>query len=106
MRRSALTISSRPQISIRLFNTGYLLVRKQSETFSTQALLTMSLDPISCEPVITNKDAICEGLKPSMKARGGKLEVVARGRKGHSPRDWIRLKEERRKVDIGVGQQV
>ena len=41
-----------------------------------------------------------------MKARGGRLEVVARGRKGHSPRDWIRLKEERRKVDIGVGQQV
>jgi len=70
-----------------------------------RALLTISLDPISCEPVITNKDAICEGLKPSMKVRGGRLEVVARGRKGHSPRDWIRLKEERRNVDVGVGQQ-
>ena len=88
------------------------VLRKQSVVFyglklcSTQALLTISLDPNSFEPVISNKDAICEGLKPSMKARGGKLEVVARGRKGHSPRDWIRLKEERRKVDIGVGQQV
>ena len=112
MQRSALTIFSQPQLSIHLFNTGYFVVRKLNvvfyglKLFSTQALLTISLDPISCEPVITNKDAICEGLKPSMKARGGKLEVVARGRKGHSPRDWIRLKEERRKVDIGVGQQV
>lgn len=77
-----------------------------SNTFSNQALLTVSLDPITLQPRITNKDAICEGLKPSIKVRADNLEVVARGRKGHSPRDWIRLKEERRKVDVGIGQQV
>ena len=77
-----------------------------SNTFSNQALLTVSLDPITLQPRITNKDAICEGLKPSIKVRAGNMELVARGRKGHSPRDWIRLKEERRKVDVGIGQQV
>ena len=73
---------------------------------SYQALLTISLDPISCEPVITNKDAICEGLRPSIKLNVDVLEVVFKGRKGHSPRDWIRLKEERRAVDDGVGPEV
>ena len=73
---------------------------------SYQALLTISLDPIAREPVITNKDAICEGLKPSIKLNVDVLEVVFKGRKGHSPRDWIRLKEERRAVDDGVGPEV
>jgi len=73
-----------------------------------RALLTISLNPTSCEPVITNKDAICEGLKPSIKVSGclTKLEVVSRGRKSHhSPKDWIKLEEERRRVDTGIGQQ-
>ena len=59
--------------------------------------------------MITNKDAICEGLKPSIKVSNclAKLEVVSRGRKGHhSPKDWIKLEEERRRVDTGIGQQV
>ena len=79
------------------------------KNISNQALLTISLNPTSCEPVITNKDAICEGLKPSIKVSGclTKLEVVSRGRKSHhSPKDWIKLEEERRRVDTGIGQQV
>jgi len=70
-----------------------------------RALLTITLDPISREPVITNKDPICEGLKPRIKV-GNFLEVVSRGRKGHtSPKDWIRMKEERMRVDSGIGEQ-
>ena len=73
---------------------------------SYQALLTISLDPISHELVITNKDAICKGLKPSIKVTEGRLEVISKGRKGHSPRDWGALVEERRKVDNSVRTQV
>ena len=84
----------------------YYLVVFGLKHLSYQALLTISLDPISCEPVITNKDAICEGLRPNIKLNVDVLEVVFKGRKGHSPRDWIRLKEERRAVDDGVGPEV
>ena len=65
------------------------------------------MDPISYELVIANKDAICKGLKPSIKVTEGRLEVISKGRKGHhSPRDWGELVEERRKVDSSVGTQV
>ena len=73
---------------------------------SNQALLTISLDPISHELVIANRDSICKGLKPSIKVTEGRLEVISKGRKGHSPRDWGKLVEERKEVDNSVGTQV
>merc|ERR1712150_4097 len=45
------------------------------------------------------------GLRPSIKLNVGVLEVVFKGRKGHSPKDWVQLKEERRAVDVGVGPE-